>query len=86
MASIGKGTGAGGPEYRQGGQQESSMGMGVPVKWVKQQLPGSERVYQVRTVMRDGVVRVGMADEREAGVFPGRARVVCCGSFGGCRR
>eukprot|EP00752_Nemacystus_decipiens_P001235 g1234.t1 len=47
MASIGTGTGTGtGPQPRQGGQQESSMGMGVPVKWVKQQLPGSERVYQ----------------------------------------
>lgn len=44
MVSIGTGTG---PEYRQGAQQESTMGMGVPVKWVKQQLPGSERVYQV---------------------------------------
>lgn len=36
-----------GPESRQEPQQENSLGMGVPVKWVKQQLPGSERVYQV---------------------------------------
>lgn len=30
---------------RQGCGEDSSMG--VPVKWVKQQLPGSERAYQV---------------------------------------
>lgn len=53
MAAVGTG-----PESRQGAQ-ESFMGMGVPVKWVKQQLPGSERVYQVR--IRNTVGRVGVA-------------------------
>lgn len=28
--------------------------LGVPVKWVKQQLPGSERVFQVRRVLPHG--------------------------------
>lgn len=54
-----------GPESLQGAQQESSMGMGVPVKWVKQQLPGSERVYQVRTSCKTD--RVAGA-ERWAGI------------------
>lgn len=35
---------------RQGCGQENSMG--VPVKWVKQQLPGSERAYQVPKIAR----------------------------------
>ncbi|CAM9351160.1 unnamed protein product, partial [Ectocarpus sp. 6 AP-2014] len=41
MAEVGRGTGGG---LQEGGEKDSSMG--VPVKWVKQQLPGSERVYQ----------------------------------------
>lgn len=42
MAEVGRGRGGG---LQEGGEKDSSMG--VPVKWVKQQLPGSERVYQV---------------------------------------
>lgn len=56
-----------GPGSRKGSQQENFMGMGVPVKWVKQQLPGSERVYQVRR--SDDLERVGMAGERQRAVF-----------------
>ncbi|CAM9378501.1 unnamed protein product [Ectocarpus fasciculatus] len=41
MAEVGRGGGGG---LQEGGEKNSSMG--VPVKWVKQQLPGSERVYQ----------------------------------------
>lgn len=70
MAAVGTG-----PESRQGAQQEGSAGMGVPVKWVKQQLPGSERVYQVR--ISDKIDRVGMAGEWDRCLFGS-----CCASCG----
>lgn len=37
------------------GREREENPLGVPVKWVKQQLPGAERIYQVRRMKPPGV-------------------------------